>query len=183
MSQFTLKIKDIAESGTDLDLSCDRALLKDALDGLDADLLQSRAAARLHLFRVGDTVTLHGELDGEVVLPCVRCLGAARVALHVPLRVVIGPKELSGGRGEEESADTAGDDENEVEYYTHDGERVDLAPVVRESLVLSVPMTPLCREECKGLCPACGGDRNERDCGCEAAPDEHPFAALKDFRL
>lgn len=183
MSKFTLKIKDIAESGADLDLSCDRAQLKDALEGLDADLVQSRAAARMHLVRVGDTVTLHGQLDGEIVLPCVRCLGAARMPLHVPLRVVIGPEELAGEQGEEESADAAGDEENEVEYYTHDGEVIDLEPVVRESLVLSVPMAPLCRDECKGLCPVCGGDRNERDCGCEAAPDEHPFAALKDFKL
>ncbi|HLN17779.1 MAG TPA: DUF177 domain-containing protein [Acidimicrobiales bacterium] len=48
---------------------------------------------------------------------------------------------------------------------------LDLRPLARDALVLELPLTPLCRTSCKGLCPTCGADRNEEDCGCVAPRD------------
>jgi uncharacterized protein len=48
---------------------------------------------------------------------------------------------------------------------------IDLGPLVRDAIVLELPMAPLCREDCRGLCPQCGADRNETECGCVAPVD------------
>jgi len=56
----------------------------------------------------------------------------------------------------------------EGETLLLDGDRIDLEPVAREAILLGLPMAPLCREDCQGLCPTCGADRN--DAGCDCAP-------------
>ncbi len=48
---------------------------------------------------------------------------------------------------------------------------IDLGPLVRDAVVLELPMAPLCRDDCAGLCPQCGANRNEGDCGCVAPRD------------
>jgi uncharacterized protein len=58
------------------------------------------------------------------------------------------------------------------------GDQLDLAPLVRESLLLEAPANPLCRDDCAGLCPVCGTDRNERPCGCETVVRDERWAAL-----
>jgi uncharacterized protein len=57
-----------------------------------------------------------------------------------------------------------------VGYY--DADRLDLGEAVREQILLGLPLKPLCREDCQGLCPRCGKDRNLGPCGC--APEEEP---------
>jgi uncharacterized protein len=63
-----------------------------------------------------------------------------------------------------------GDPEDD-EAYPIEGEQLDLRPMIRDSVVLELPLAPLCRPDCAGLCPRCGGDRNEENCGCVAPPD------------
>jgi uncharacterized protein len=59
----------------------------------------------------------------------------------------------------------------EDELYPIVDDTIDLGPLVRDAIVLDLPMAPLCREDCKGLCPQCGADRNESECSCVAPPD------------
>ena len=171
--QLRLKIKDIPEHGEHLEAPFARALLADALDGSDVDLEASHVEARMDVSRAGDTISVHGRLEGDVKLACTRCLGEAHVQVAVPLRVVLGPASMGA---EESLAD-------ELEYFNHDGEVVDLEPVLRETLILSLPMATLCQPECKGLCPVCGGNRNERDCGCDVKVIDPRLAALKDIKV
>jgi uncharacterized protein len=63
-----------------------------------------------------------------------------------------------------------GDDAND-DFYPIVDDRIDLGPLVRDAIVLELPMAPLCREDCAGLCPQCGANRNEGDCGCVAPVD------------
>jgi uncharacterized protein len=60
---------------------------------------------------------------------------------------------------------------SEDELYPIIDDAIDLGPLVRDAIVLDLPMVPLCREDCRGLCPQCGADRNESDCRCVAPPD------------
>ena len=62
------------------------------------------------------------------------------------------------------------------------GPEVELGPFVREVLALGLPVQPLCKEDCRGLCPRCGNDRNREACGCEELKPESPFAALQVLR-
>jgi uncharacterized protein len=59
----------------------------------------------------------------------------------------------------------------EDELYPITDDTIDLGPLVRDAIVLDLPMAPLCREDCRGLCPQCGTDRNEARCDCVAPPD------------
>ncbi|HEX2570497.1 MAG TPA: DUF177 domain-containing protein [Polyangia bacterium] len=169
-----IKIKDIPDSGRALDITFDRAFLGDALEGFDADLQKSQAFASLFLNRMGDQVFARGQLGGTLTIPCARCLVPTSLRVDVPLRVTFIPED------ELPPEDRVTDD---VEFATHDRQYVVLDNILREALILAIPMTPLCRESCQGLCPICGQDRNEGDCGCMPESPDPRFAALKDLKL
>lgn len=173
MLELTIKINNIAEDGENLEVPFSRQLLKDALDGMEMDIAASSVTARMHLSRVGDTVSVRGSLDGNLKGECARCLGEAHIVIHAPLNITIGAEDL----GAEESV------EDEVEYFTHDGERIELEHVLREALIFSVPMSVVCRESCKGLCVVCGADRNTTDCGHSQAVLDPRLTPLKDLKL
>jgi uncharacterized protein len=63
-----------------------------------------------------------------------------------------------------------GDPEDDESYPIVE-DRLDLRPMVRDAVVLELPLAPLCRDDCRGLCPHCGADRNEEECGCVAPRD------------
>jgi len=75
---------------------------------------------------------------------------------------------------------SAGPDDDEA--YPLVDELVDLEDLVRDAVVLELPLAPLCREECAGLCPICGADRNEGACGCRPAGDPR-WATLDALRV
>ena len=75
-------------------------------------------------------------------------------------------------------------DDEDVDYAHHDGETVNLWPLLREDLILAVPITVLCKEDCRGLCPSCGIDLNTSTCDCQpAAGSLSPFAGLRSIKL
>ena len=65
----------------------------------------------------------------------------------------------------------AGDEPPDDELYPIVDDFVDLGPLARDAIVLELPMAPLCRDDCAGLCAVCGADRNEGECGCVAPRD------------
>jgi uncharacterized protein len=76
-----------------------------------------------------------------------------------------------------------GVDDLEVDFYT--GDTLDVGSLLRSETDLALPMKPLCRADCRGLCPACGGNRNATDCGCGSRPADPrlaPLEALKRLR-
>ena len=68
------------------------------------------------------------------------------------------------------------------EAYAIENDFVDLAPMVHDAILLELPLAPLCREDCRGLCPYCGNDRNESDCEC-SAPVDPRWATLDGLRF
>ena len=62
-------------------------------------------------------------------------------------------------------------------------ETIDIDELVREQVLLAVPERSLCQEDCKGLCPTCGADRNLKECGCESVEADPRWAALKNLRF
>ena len=74
--------------------------------------------------------------------------------------------------------DRRGDDE----AYSYDGDTIDLAPLVHDAVFLELPLTPLCREDCRGLCVQCGIDLNDAACECQAPVDPR-WAKLSELRF
>lgn len=106
------------------------------------------------------TGTVESPWEGE----CRRCLKTARGELRAEVR------ELFEERADDE------------DIYPLRGDQVDLEPMARDAVLLELPLAPLCSEECAGLCPTCGADRNERDCGCEPDDTDPRWAALEQLR-
>ena len=131
--------------------------------------------ARFSLKKVGTTVYLEGEIGTEVELGCSRCGDKYRMPVRSRFEMDLNPIESSPAVEERELK--AGD--LEVEFFK--GGIINLLDITREQILLQVPMKPLCREGCKGLCPFCGQDLNIEKCACEP-PKGHPgLAGLKDF--
>jgi uncharacterized protein len=74
---------------------------------------------------------------------------------------------------------SAGDAEEE----TYTGKVIDLDPIVREQILLELPEYPVCDEQCKGLCPVCGANLNDRECGCDRHVPDPRWAGLKNVKL
>ncbi len=144
----------------------------------------------------GETVLVEGLVGAEATLTCSRCLVEFTRHLSAPLsrefRPVDGGPARSGSRpgsarGWSEAGAFAPEDEggsdaqgSEAEQpLTFSGETIDLGFPAWEALVLELPMKPVCAEACRGLCPVCGANLNERSCGCQAERADTRFLSLK----
>ena len=171
------KIKDIPSEGLLVDQEIARSLFADALQGTEADLDATTGSVRLELSKDrDDNVFAHGDLKALVTVPCAKCLGPALVKVSAPVKLTFVAPDEEPTEGE--------DPLDDVDVTAHDGEAIDLGAFIREQLILALPMSPRCRENCAGLCPVCGQNKNERDCGHQPAALEDPrFAALKNLKL
>jgi len=110
---------------------------------------------------------LSGRMSGTAAMECRRCLTDVIKEVNDELHAVFAP-----------TGDTEVDDPDVFEFDPQ-ARDLDLRPAVRESWLLAVPAFAECREDCKGLCPTCGADLNEGDCGCEPARDSRWDALRK----
>jgi uncharacterized protein len=133
----------------------------------------------------GETYHLRGQLKGQLALPCARCAEPFEFPVDVPvdLRFVPAAVEKAGVRP---SSSTDDDDdeghqiaEDDPSIVLYDEPRIDMAQVAREQFYLAVPMKPLCRPDCQGLCPHCGTNRNTGTCTCEHEWEDPRLAGLK----
>lgn len=113
----------------------------------------------LRIEKSGSRVSVRGTLSSSARLECVRCLNEFDLPVDTDFTVFA---DVSGSsdRREEEAL------ERDDYMLFHDGRRLDLRESVRELLLLELPITPHCREDCPGLCPKCGADLNVGPCGC-----------------
>ena len=163
--------------------------MRDALGAPESDPAAGHGAADLDLYADNTHVFAAGTFRGEVTVACSRCVEPVRLPIDEKLRVTFMPRhelpddeddgEAAPGGEEGEGAEVA---EEDLDLFPYDGESVDLEPLFREQFVLAVPFAPLCREDCKGLCPQCGIDRNTGTCSCEP-PIDPRLAALKGLKL
>ena len=118
--------------------------------------------AELSLDRSGEQVTVRGDVHGAARLECVRCLRVFDLRVDVPV-LVHADRAGTSRRAEQEEL------ERDDYMRFHDGRQLDVSEDVREALLLEIPINPRCREDCQGLCPRCGADRNEGACDCATA--------------
>ncbi|HET6147733.1 MAG TPA: DUF177 domain-containing protein [Polyangia bacterium] len=153
------KIKDIGDEGLDVDLPVTAAWLGQQCPDLGAGVGADGLALRGVLERSGDDVLLRGDLRGTLETSCGRCLEGARVEVDVPVTVTFVEKGAAGDR------DVDADDDDDIVFF--EGGEIDLGAEVRDEILLAMPLNPLCREGCLGLCAVCGGNRNHAPCDCE----------------
>jgi uncharacterized protein len=135
--------------------------------------------------RMAENLYLEGEVHGRVELECARCLTRYFHALREDFRLVLEPAE-DRVPAEPEAAEALERDgmalSDALESGCFRGPEIDLGAYLREVVALGLPVKPLCREDCRGLCPRCGADRNRESCGCDDTRPDSPFAALAALR-
>jgi uncharacterized protein len=142
-----------------------------------------RFEVRAH--RMGPDLYLEGSVSGALVLECARCLARYRHALSEGFRLVLEP---AGSRlpADPEGAEALRRDGlclgEEIETGWYQGHELDLATFFHEIVALLLPVKPLCREDCAGLCPRCGADRSLAPCDCREIEPQSPFAVLGTLR-
>ena len=107
--------------------------------------------------------------------PCCRCLETSRLPLQATFKYTFSPAPSEPQEEMELNAEDL-----ELAYYEED--TIDLDRVIYEQIMLQMPIKPLCRETCKGLCPHCGINLNLASCHCEAETFDERLAVLKKFR-
>jgi uncharacterized protein len=164
---LVIDISQIPPEGLAVDEGLDAPSLH--LEGEEGFSLGSGGRLRCRLERVdGDTVHVRGRLAAPRGLECARCLEAYALPLDQELDLFFLPQRPGDEEGVEDEVELD-DHEMVVAYYEND--RLDLGEVVREQCILSLPLKPLCREDCRGRCVSCGRNRNLESCGCPA-PEE-----------
>jgi DUF177 domain-containing protein len=151
------KINEIGPDGVPVNVPITAEWLAAACPEFDGR--PSKAGLNLtgRITKAGDDYLFRADLRGALETPCARCLEAARVPLEIPLAVTfVSADEL----------DTDDDEDTDIIPFT--GGEIDISDEVRDEIVLALPMNPLCTETCRGLCPVCGGNRNQVACACEA---------------
>jgi uncharacterized protein len=129
--------------------------------------------------KVAQQVYFHGSLQGLVTVPCSRCLETVSSPFVTEVRAVFFPPAPAGAVAEEDKQGVT----DELDLYEHNGMVLDLRPLVRDQVVLSFPIQPLCRDDCAGLCQVCGRNRNERPCTCQVEREDSPFVVLKELNI
>jgi uncharacterized protein len=175
-----LKAKDIGEDGVDVDLAVTPAWLEHNVS--DAGVRPAPEGLSFH-GRVEPSgqsfqeFLVRGKLSGAVITTCSRCLEEAQLPLDVDVSVLFVEREESTGPGSGEDDDPTLEAPDVIAYQ--DG-IIDLGLELREEILLALPTQVLCREDCKGLCPVCGGNRNQVPCQCEEAQKQaqSKFAAI-----
>ena len=162
--------------------------MRAALERPQDDPSAGGGAAELDLYMEDKNVFVRGQLDGWVEVACSRCVGPVKLVVSEPIAVTYLPQaDVPAHDKDEELAgddvEPASFDEDDMDVYSYVGEEVDLEPLLREQIILAVPFAPLCSEDCKGLCPVCGRNRNREACTCKAAwvdPRMEPLKKLLD---
>jgi uncharacterized protein len=121
-------------------------------------------------------IRLRGRLSTGLELQCARCLEPVKQDIARDFELLYRPLGADAGRDELSVTDA----EAEIGYYEGDG--ILLEDVLREQVLLALPLKVTCREDCKGLCLHCGKNLNEEKCSCSVPMEDPRWAALKEIR-
>ena len=164
---------DLIDTGSCVTVE-DTYALKRFDKGVRTFTLEDGISFRLTLTNVGGGVSITGTAEVVAFAECDRCLETARLEVsgEVETYAVFDPATLPPGIETDE-------------YVLADGPEgcIDLASALFSAIILALPLVVLCKEDCAGICPACGAHLNSEACLCTVAPinDNHPFAVLKDL--
>jgi uncharacterized protein len=121
-------------------------------------------------------VRVQGTFDVCMEAECDRCLGRAQFPLNTGFDLFYRP--MSYIAREEE----VGLDEGEAELGFYQGGGMELEDILREQILLQMPMQRICSEDCKGICPTCGKNRNETPCDCKNEHADDRWGALRHLK-
>jgi uncharacterized protein len=194
-----ISVNDITDQETELAFSEDDAWVNNTVALLDEH--KANASRKIDLSfklrKVDEVIIANGTISTNINVLCSRCTLPHTVKCDVRFSTLFcEDPELAGVSHIMESGKPAGqihgysrhehdasNDESDLDisYLTNDS--IDLADILSEQLRLRIPLQPLCKETCKGICPQCGTDLNMETCECKASISSGKFAALANFNV
>ncbi len=169
-----IPLSDIPREGLELQFEMDPATLDPEDSGV-------KFVAPIHvqsrLVVMDRTVYVSGTADAPARLQCVRCLEAISFPVHSSFEINVEPQESASEKSPGEWRELHRD---ELDEHTYSGDAIDLADLVREQILLALPTYPLCRADCRGLCPQCGADRNRLSCRCSVEEARPPMTQFQE---
>lgn len=165
--EYTIPVSELDAGGKAYRFSVRAGWVRGALEGHEATSSGEDGALAVRASKSGHDVVVHGTLDAELMVPCARCLEPARLPIHSDISVLYVPASRfagGGGAGERELS------EDEASTLPFEGETVVLDDLVRDELVLEVPMIPLCSEACPGISPAPDQESGDKPIDPRLAP-------------
>ncbi len=187
MDLLTPLLADITDDGLSLvgEVTAEELGLTD-----DDAAARGPLAVSLDLTNVEGLVAVTGVLEGTILRECVRCLKQYEDPLAFSVRAAFipepkpaskHPKRVDPRKAREEAA-AAEEEEDLDDQYQYQGNRLDLAPMLREHVILAAPMQPICSDECLGLCARCGKNLNEGPCQCAVEPPIPTFRVVQSMK-
>lgn len=158
-------LSDITEDGLDTEFN----------ETIETDVIRmlSPLKAKLRIDKVSSEILVNGSLSALVEMQCSRCLNNFTNKTDININVVYHPVEELKGEDRHEIKD----DELDTGFYRD--EQLDISELLKEQLILSLPMKPLCSESCRGICFRCGKNLNIDSCECRQEEPDPRLAKLK----
>lgn len=175
-----IKVDSIPSQGLLIDFLLEPAWLKEISAGRPLGFVPSGPLEVLgELTRTGQSILFRGKVRGKIRLQCGRCLEPFLKTLEIPVnsewRLIPSPSKPSAKEGTVQIED--------LETGLVKEGVLDLAERILEEVILTIPIQPLCRETCLGLCPICGENRNLNPCNCKPKEGTSPFSVLKNYKV
>ncbi len=171
-----IKISEIPREGLDVVAVRGKSWIPRILDGMDPHPLRAcrLVSAGLNLSLEGRNVFASGSFTVEGEASCDRCTEGFTVTLEKEFDTILVPSD-NGPAG----ATSVELHEDDLEIGFYDGAGVAVNDLFWEQVALALPVKLLCSEDCRGVCPICGGDRNRGECGCSEPRADGPFGILR----
>lgn len=167
-----LLLQEIPAEGLALDFELEPEQLEFSQEGFD---FEGAIRVQLSVLKHGQSVFINGQLEGSMRLECNRCLKRSPFSLSTGIHAEYLSASLLNNKTEHELKP----DEMDVIFYQ--GDRLRFGELIREQILLSVPMHHLCGPDCRGLCQQCGQDLNVGVCGCPEPGGDPRFSALRSY--
>lgn len=165
-------VDDIPEEGKEIKLAASIEDLDSTGEGIR---LEEPLTLKAFIGRSGDKVLIKGSLQALLRLECSRCLEEFICHIDEPFTVTFLPAQE---RPKESELELESDD-LDVIFYTE--RTIDLSALIREQLLLAIPMNPVCTLSCRGLCPDCGKNLNEGRCYCSQSKGDARWSRSRRF--
>ncbi len=170
-----IRVGDITESTEEVEFEQAASELNPALKQGHGEEFRSEAptSVRLTYYCAAQDLFFDGSIEAPLLGRCARCMEEFALEIEAGFHFLVTPREQTN--------ETGGDED--VDFSVYEGEEVDLAPLIREQILLNLPTTPLCKEDCQGLCSRCGINRNRESCDCQQSEGDPRMALFRSLRV
>ncbi len=172
-----LSLTQIGEDGCQIERDLDMDWLSQVLTGkLTSDFrVVGEHRVRINAQRMGLDVYLSAECVLRLQTECSACMQDFELEVPAVFSLTLKPRPQSG----QASPDDVELSREDLEECFYEGDVIDLTEILREQIILALPMYPRCSPDCKGLCPVCGIDLNQKACDCRRDEVDSRLVVLK----